>query len=549
MNFKKAFLITLSITTIFCIVFLFLTIIQGYDGITSNLIKLFNFEDYSDQIKLLFSENKYRYFQILLIVQIVFFAIMIKNHAIIFNKTVLYLHDLRDSLLKLIRNMFNRHVILILLIPLCTVIFYAFYLPITYDEAWTYLNFTSKNIFISLSYYPAPNNHILHSVLTNISYFIFADLPKFSLRLPTVIVFIFTILISFSFLTKHYNLRISILVTAIFPVLAMSIYYGYLSRGYQLIMMFFILALHFAHNIKETHKNKDRDWFWFTFFSILGFLTIPSYLYAYIITNTILLIDTNKSIFEKQLKSFACTLMGVFILYLPTVLMSGLNSLIGNQFVIPISRDVVISKLPEFLTSSLESIFGLSYFLPLTLILLMLILLFKSQNWFNLKSAFIFLTLPMLLLVLHSVIPFSRTFNYYAFTLIFLFVISIQKQIQAIRMRNLIIAAVCIQALLVYNFSTEIFEIERYTMQSHTANSLIIKDDKTYTVNSSLFDAFLFFELKTNKKINKYNVKYFSSIKMNADTIFQSDYIIIDKDIDETKNKKPILTNDFINVY
>jgi len=543
MNFKKAFLITLSITTIFCIVCLFLTIIIGYDGITSNIIKLFNFEDYSDQIKLLFSESKYSYFQILLIVQIVFFTIMIKNHAILFTKTVLYFHDLRNSLLKLIKNLFNKHVILILLIPLSTVIFYAFYFPIAYDEAWTFLNFTSKNLFISFSYYPAPNNHILHSVLTNISYFIFADLPILSLRLPTVIVFIFTILISFSFLTKHYNSRVSILVTAIFPVLAMSIYYGYMSRGYQLIMMFFILSLHFAHNIKETHNNKDRDWFWFTFFSILGFLTIPSYLYAYIITNTILLIDTNKSILEKQLKSFACTLIGVMILYLPPVLMS------GNRFVLLISRDIVISKLPEFLTGSLESIFGVSYFLPLTLILVMLIMLFKNKNWFNLKSAFIFLTLPLLLLVLHSVIPFSRTFNYYAFILIFLFVISIQMEIQAIKLRNLIIVAACIQALLAYNFTTKIFEIERYTMQSNTANSLIIKDDKTYTVNSSLFDTFLFFELKTNKKINKYNVKYFSSIKMNADTIVKSDYIIIDKAIDETKNKKPILTNDFINVY
>src|SRR5262249_30214712 len=40
-------------------------------------------------------------------------------------------------------------------------------LPVTYDEAWTFMNFTMRPAFASVTYYPAPNNHVLFSVLSN----------------------------------------------------------------------------------------------------------------------------------------------------------------------------------------------------------------------------------------------------------------------------------------------------------------------------------------------------------------------------------------------
>ncbi len=36
--------------------------------------------------------------------------------------------------------------------------------PISYDEAWTYLNFTKNGWLTSLSWYPAPNNHLFYSL-------------------------------------------------------------------------------------------------------------------------------------------------------------------------------------------------------------------------------------------------------------------------------------------------------------------------------------------------------------------------------------------------
>lgn len=552
MNLKKAylFLFALLIATLLIFVCLLFTLIIGYEESLSILIDTFNYQVYSDKIKLLLSENKFRYLQIFLSIQIAFLGVLIKYYAIVYSKIVICIQDLRNSLIQLIKNLSNLYVLLILVLPLSAALYFAFSLPISGDEAYTFVNFTSRNIFVALSYYPAPNNHILHSLLTNILYHFFPSFPLLSLRLPTLITYIFTLLVSFSFLRKHYNSKIAILVTAIFPVLFMSIYYAYMSRGYQLVMLFFILSLHFSYNIKNClNNNNQRDWFWLIIFSILGFLTMPSYLYAYAIINIVLLINTNKYNFQKQIKSIIITLIGVIILYLPTIIVSGLASLINNKYVVPISRDIVISKLPIFFINSMELMFGLSYFVPISMIFISIIMLFKNKDWFNLKLAFIFLILPPLLQISHSVLAYPRTFNYYAFIIVMLFVISIRGYIAKINTKSLIVVSICIQALFVYNFKTKIEKYEIYSLQSNLVVSEIIKDNKIYTVNSIYFDAYLLYALKTSEKVHTYKFKYYPGIKMNADTIVNSDYIIIDKNIDETKNKNTILTNDFVNVY
>ncbi len=53
--------------------------------------------------------------------------------------------------------------------------------PMRYDESYTFLHFINKDI-MSVFYYPLPNNHVLHSILTKISTYIWGANP-ISIRL------------------------------------------------------------------------------------------------------------------------------------------------------------------------------------------------------------------------------------------------------------------------------------------------------------------------------------------------------------------------------
>lgn len=74
----------------------------------------------------------------------------------------------------------------ILILPFLAAVWYAIQLPISYDEALTYLHFTSRGPVASLAYYPEPNNHILHSLITNITTLLpFLDIC-FCLRISSI---------------------------------------------------------------------------------------------------------------------------------------------------------------------------------------------------------------------------------------------------------------------------------------------------------------------------------------------------------------------------
>ena len=84
---------------------------------------------------------------------------------------------------------------LILAISVSSKAFLVWELPIYYDEGWTYIHFTQKGFLTSWTYYPYPNNHVLHSIFTTISAHLpFPDIVN--LRLPS---FLFGLLSQLAF--------------------------------------------------------------------------------------------------------------------------------------------------------------------------------------------------------------------------------------------------------------------------------------------------------------------------------------------------------------
>lgn len=286
---------------------------------------------------------------------------------------------------------------------------------VIYDEAWTYLAFTSKNPIVAVCFYPASNNHILFSHLTQLTKYLPFDI-LFNLRLPSIISGILAIL-TFFFLTKKYVSNFGIYIAIIFFSLSFPvIYYGFAARGYSLLLLMFVISFFSAIEIIQNSENR-KAFCNLTLSSALGFYTIPIYLYPYI---SILLFISIYFIYSKKISAFfrvvkfgILTSIIVILLYMPIFVVSGVNSVISNKFVKPKTLNYVIENLTIHFSNTARFITayqnGIWVILAILFLFACFIILFKTEKRIIiLFTLFFFLIMPVFLIV-HKLIPVERT--------------------------------------------------------------------------------------------------------------------------------------------
>lgn len=432
----------------------------------------------------------------------------------------------------------------VLIIPFLASVYYAAVLPVSYDEALTYVNFTSNGVFASACYYPAPNNHILHSLITNLTYQIpfLGDLAK--LRISSLFVNVLTWLIAFVFLSRYYGQKFGVAVIAIASMLFMGIYYSYMSRGYGLLMLFFVVSLFASFNIIKA-GNQTKDWIWLGIASILGFYSIPSFLYPFLTLQLLIALHGIRFI-KKQLVTSVAIALATSILYLPVVIVNGMAALAGNGYVRPHDRSEVLERLPGFFADSITGITGIPAIIILILLCLSLIVMVVKKQKENIVLWLVFLISPFILLLVHSVIPFERTFVYCGFLMIFLILIPFKNGIETGNRYFLMFTAAVLQLALLYNFNSRIYPYEDYDIVSDQVLEQL-KGGKSYVVNDGLFDALLIFRLKSGG-FRDYKVTSYYDVGMSADSV-RADFIIIRRKDDKTVQRKPVLRNNYFSVY
>jgi hypothetical protein len=540
----KLFLILIVASIITAIVVL---LYFGYNPTVLQVAKFTHSLNKLDKLKSLFSINLYKSIIILLFIGLATSIIILKKTEVIYSILKTITIKTGDSLLHRFKQDWLSNLLYLIIIPLLASIYYAIKMPVSYDEASTYVNFSSRSILSSISYYPAPNNHILHSVLTNLFLALpFSDL--ISIRIPSVLVSIMCILFLFSFIKEYYNKYIGYIAIAVFSTFYMALYYSYMSRGYELQCFFFILMTYSIFKIIGKPDNK-LYWVYFSVSSILGFYTIPSFLYPFIIGN-IFLLFIFKSIRKKHLISVFLVGLITSCLYLPIILINGFGALANNRYVTTIDRATVVKNIPSFFYNIFKDATGLSAILILVIICVgVLIILIRYKGKIKYYFPMVLLISPILL-ILHSVIPFSRTFQYYNCIIsLFIGIILFELLKKRITLKYCFIPLLIIQLLLVYNFNRYIYINEKYSIITQS-ELLKLDSGRHFYVCSGLFDAFLIFDLKT-RNINNYSIEYKLPININIDTITNKkyDFYIIDNSIDCTKNRKPILKNEFYTIY
>lgn len=531
----------------FLLVSLLASVAIGYDQFIQILTSRLTTAKDSRKLEKLLTLNRYRSVQFfLLLLSGVLLLGLFRLHRISAFLSRL-IQESTEGMKSCLNTISKTEIKYILILPIMASVYFAITLPVSFDEALTYLVFTSRGPLVSLSYYPFPNNHVLHSLITNFTRYIPLT-ELFDLRISSILINVLTWTIAYKFIAVNYNKKTALIISGISAVLFLNIYYSYMSRGYSLLNLFFMISLYCAFKISN-HQAGKKYWVWFTVSSILGFFTMPSFLYPYVTMNLYILLKRRDNI-KKQVLMGLFTVAAVIFLYTPIIIVNGLKALTGNEYVKPISRSEVIENLRPFFLQSLREISGFHWVYILPALLISFLFCFIYQKKEDLLHYIFFILVVPALLIVHSVIPFPRTFVYYGFLWVFLTVNPFRELIDKIKTAWLLPALLLVQFLLVLNFNKSIVAYEERDPQINFTSARIvneIKGNKKYLCSGALIGTNLWFELKTND-FNGSSVDFMETA-ISADTVSQYDYIMIARYYDKTTAKKPVYSNFYYSVY
>ncbi|MCL5274157.1 MAG: glycosyltransferase family 39 protein [Chloroflexi bacterium] len=232
----------------------------------------------------------------------------------------------------------------------------------SWDEAATFLTYASRPLYVVLSNYSAPNNHVLHTVLVYVSYHLFGD-ALWAIRLPACIAGVLIMPVAYLVAYRIYERWSALLTVALASVAPVLVDYSTDARGYTLAGLLFLLMLLCATYLIKRPTN-GFVWMLFVILCALGLYTIPIMLYGIGMVSAWMLLSywlgpdgrAERWRFTRQLAAADVGVMALAALfYAPVLIVSGLGSIIANGYVAPLALPELVMQLPR----SLQEAFAL----------------------------------------------------------------------------------------------------------------------------------------------------------------------------------------------
>ncbi|MBF0207646.1 MAG: glycosyltransferase family 39 protein [Oligoflexia bacterium] len=278
--------------------------------------------------------------------------------------------------------------ILILLIGVFFRAYYLFTAEMDYDEAYSYVYFSSQNLLKTLTQQDGTNNHFFNSLLMKISAAIFGD-SAVSVRLPAFIGGALNIFLGYFCGRALYNRATGLLTAFIISCTPFLLLYSYNARGYSLGTTFVILAFLIAHRISNCQQL--APWILFSIINALGAYTVAVALY---VTGGILIFLLLQILLNKKmtadglilLRNFAISVFAmlflIFLLNLPVILARGLSVFFYGHLV-KMPFWLFIQQLPSIFYNFWNGIYPSTHvFFKLTLLvgIVSSLLFYKKSN-------------------------------------------------------------------------------------------------------------------------------------------------------------------------
>jgi len=220
----------------------------------------------------------------------------------------------------------------------------SLYIPLTHDEAYSYNAFASRSLWVTISDYHLPNNHVLLTIIINILTHVFGN-HLWLIRLPTIVAGILMVPAAYVLGRRLYSREAGLLGAALVAVFPILVEYSVLARGYAFVNLFTLLVLIFGDQLR---KGKNRFiWLLLIVTNALGFFTIPIMLFPFGALYIWLFLSCmigdisgyrSKIDFLKYwlVSGFASAFLTV-LLYAP-ILVADSENFFGNSFVAPVKK-------------------------------------------------------------------------------------------------------------------------------------------------------------------------------------------------------------------
>jgi dolichyl-phosphate-mannose-protein mannosyltransferase len=212
-----------------------------------------------------------------------------------------------------------------------------------YDEAATYLRFASRPLWLAISDYSYPNNHIFHTLLVKLSVATFGA-SEWAIRIPALSAGIVLMALIYVAVRACYGRHAALITTSFVAASPPLVLYSTNARGYTLIALCFIVLIYLAHEI--LHQEGPQPWVPVVIVASIGLWTNPTMVYPVAIVYVWILMNLvwggSGERMRKTSLALLCacgtTVLIVTALYIPVLLHSGPRLLLANQFVTPLSR-------------------------------------------------------------------------------------------------------------------------------------------------------------------------------------------------------------------
>jgi hypothetical protein len=195
-----------------------------------------------------------------------------------------------------------------------------------YDEAWTFVHFSSKGFLVSAL--SPNNNHQLYSLISSLLWKLDFD-AKLAVRLPALIFSFLSLLTLFVLTNKVFGKKISIITTAILSVSIPFYFFSVLGRGYAPMLLFILLSSFSI--LKISYNNPSNNFLLriYTISSIFGIYANPSFIYFWFVNLIVfgLLNYESKRLIYDFFKANLISLLISILLFLPMILAGGLGIL------------------------------------------------------------------------------------------------------------------------------------------------------------------------------------------------------------------------------
>lgn len=398
--FRWFFSITTAIVWIYTLIYLTSGLEDIKSWYTGNLFDFYKMDTWKDSI---FSPDVKKSGNILSL-----------TLSLLLTLTTVYLWRIRDDdtnlRLHLRVNMWH---IAIGIFCISAWLWYGHYCPYAYDEVFSAYHFAARSPWLSLSYYPLPNNHILFNLLNSFAGRVFDDYLQ-SGRIISLIAYMIVGWCTFYILSsvsknKILNILFTALVISQFPVLGFATQ----ARGYSMLIMCVVLA------ITGLWTGKKYGHYLWSFSIVSGMAIMPSFLYLWFgLGMSYLLLQRNeRPRFIHFIFHNVVTFLIVWVFYLPVLTLSGWKSLFANKYVTSTSMGITDFAMntpwQPYMDGLLKEWFGISAPVAISIVLigLMISVIFlhkdsKIRSWWMYMAGMIAGT--VLIIFVTMKLPFYR---------------------------------------------------------------------------------------------------------------------------------------------